>query len=293
MALFLLERGYQRSSVDEVVKKTRSKSTVEALQALWNSLGGENDIVADGIDPEELLTMRQEEREVLGAIYGDDIEWFVPLEEGTEATVERTTTLLDSSVPITTYTPPERYMLGDDPPPELRIEIYTSLTSYPLDGSAPILAVLGGGIPQEYLYKLTQQLRHEAVEKAAEEGPGSPLLFTLITHLGEICEAAVEEKGAAAEKRQEEARKAKLKALREQQKAELEAQAKDDDGSSNKPKAPPTKFASEEERRAYAASVLAQTANGLPKKDTIAGSNGKDYNTKDVSNDDLINDLFG
>ena len=101
-----------------------------------------------------------------------------------------------------------------------------------------------------------------------------------------------EEEGAAAEKAQEEARKARLKALREQQKAEMEAQAKDD---ANKPKAPPTKFASEEERRAYAASVVAQTANGRPTKGATELSKGKgsDFNTKGVSNDDLINDLFG
>jgi hypothetical protein len=293
MALFLLERGYPRSSVDEILKNARPKTNVEALSKLWNALDGNDGATKPSeVDEEELLATRQEEREVLDAIYGEDMDWFSTIEEGTEAAPEDARYLLDSSVPITTYTAPDRYISQDDPPPELRLEIYTSLTHYPLDGSPPILAILGGGIPKEYLHKLTQQLRQEALEKAAEEGPGSPLLFSLITHFTEICEIVVEEEGAASAKAQQEARQARLKALREQEKAAMLAESNDDSTASNKL---PTKFASEEARRAYAASVIAQNANGLPKSDlkTTSKAKGREYYDKGISNKDLIDDLFG
>jgi hypothetical protein len=46
----------------------------------------------------------------LDAIYGKDMEWFSTIEEGTEAIPDDTKYLLDSSVPITTFTAPARYI---------------------------------------------------------------------------------------------------------------------------------------------------------------------------------------
>jgi len=294
-AIFLLERGYPRSSVDKV----KEKKNLQALQQLWSELG-DYSTASQEVDADELMSAREEEREVLDAIFGEDIEWFMDPESNSQDT-----TILDASVPITTYEPPQRYFMGSEPPPELRLEIYLANSHYPFCHSPPLLALVGGGIPQEYLLKMTQQLYQEAILKATEEEPGDPQLFTLITHVGEIWEAVVEEEGIAAAKAEEEARQARLKAIREQQ-AEMSLEAGADDpttASSAHQGAGIPNFTSEQERRAYAASIIAKSRHGVQVTttssstkvdDTVAATakQGKKYYNTGVSDASLVEDLF-
>lgn len=296
MALFLLERGYPRSSVDEVMKQARTASNIKALHTLWDGLGNDEELRPEmEVDADELRASRQEEREVLDAIFGDDIEWMAT---GSRECEIETKLMLDSSVPITTYDPPERYYHESDPPPELRLEIYVSPTMYPFANDGPILALVGGGIPQKYLHNMTQQLRKEALTKAKEEEPGMPYLFTLISFVGEMWEPVVEGEGADATKIKEETRKARLRALREHQLEQAKLHAKSEEIG-----LPPVdtthtgKFASEHERRAYAASVVAKSNSGRPvdnhsKNAKPVTSKGKAYYEAGVSDISLIEDLF-
>jgi len=301
-AIFLLERGYPRTTVDNV----GDKNHIQALQQVWNELGDYRAALDEEIDTKELQAVREEEREVLDAIFGEDIEWFIDPETPESNNINHT--ILDASVPITTYEPPARYFLGSDPPPELRMEIYLARSQYPFCQSPPLLALVGGGIPQEYLYKMTQQLYQEATLKAKEEEPGDPQLFALITLVGEIWEAVVNEEGVAAAKAEKEARQARLKALREQQQAQL---ATEGTGTTDATTAPSCiesgagiiKYTSEQERRAYAASVVARARHVGSQATTYNISNGDDdaatkakknknfYNTG-VSDASLIDDLF-
>eukprot|EP00977_Amphora_coffeiformis_P017682 scaffold5865_cov186-Amphora_coffeaeformis.AAC.9 len=241
-AIFLLERGYPRSSVDKVKQKNNN---FQALQQLWNELGDYSAAPSD-IDAEELQALRQEEREVLDAIFGEDIEWFMDPE--TPDSNPKNSTILDASVPITTYEPPARFFVGSEPPPELRLEIYLAHSQYPL---------------------------------------GDPQLFTLISHVGEIWEAVVQEEGVAAAKAEKEARQARLEAMRQQQ-AEAAAEAAADlttTASAVEAGLGPTiKYTSEQERRAYAASIVAKAKQGMAATNSSSSANEarkgkKFYNT--------------
>ncbi|KAG7349708.1 protein of unknown function DUF814 containing protein [Nitzschia inconspicua] len=297
MALFLLERGYPRSSVVEVMRQMRTATNVEALRKLWFGLGNfpQAESLRPEINHEELLAARQEEKEVLEAIFGEDVEW-IAIDNCESETSPKF--ILDLSVPITTYVPPERYHHESDPPPELRLEVYASPTNYPFGNEAPVLALVGGGIPQEYLHKMTVQLHEEASMKATEEEPGSPYLFTLLTHVGEMWESIVEEERAAVVKANEEARKARIDALREQQAEHQASFAQSGETSTQSIPIPSSgKFATEHERRAYAASVVAKSRSGRPANDQSNSSNplltkDKKYYDSGVSDASLIDDLF-
>jgi hypothetical protein len=281
-AIFLLERGYPKADVDQVLSQHPNATNIKLLQKLWQGLNNGNESAAaassdDGApDPDELQAAREEEREVLEAIFGEDLEWLS--EEG----------LLDAAVPISNYEPPERYFSGGTPPPELRVEIYANDTKYPFANDPPTLALTGGGFPQEYLYKMTQQLQQETYQKAQEEEPGDPQLFALITWIGDIWEGIVEEEEKAAAKAVEEARKARLKALREKEKKERESAP-----ALATPSAPGIpKFSSERERRDYALKIATQSGAAAAGADPTATEKGKKYYKTGVSNDKLIADMF-
>jgi len=145
------------------------------------------------------------------------------------------------------------------------------------------------------LHKMTLQLNNESLTKAAEEEPGTPYLFTLITFVGEIWESTVEEEGAAVAKMNEEARKARIEALRKQQLEEESLQSGEE--SSTPAGDARSKFATEQERRAYAASVVAQCMSGRPGNDQnkdfkASTERGRQYYDSGVSDASLINDLF-
>ena len=199
----------------------------------------------------------------------------------------------------------ERYNDNDQPPPELRLEIYLGRGKYPYNHDVPTFALLGGGIPQGYLHKLTQQLYEEASTRAIEEEPGDPQLFTIITHVGEIWESIVEEEGVETQKAIEEARKVKMEEIRKQKQTELEAAAASGDSAavveseSNAIKQG-KKFTSEQERREYANRVakgmaVASSASGnstTGDSKAAGGKKSKKYYNTGVSDQSLIDDLF-
>lgn len=327
-AMFLLERGYPKEDVDRVMKNIPRNSTggntsnnIAALQKLWHGIGGQEATNPEDVDADELKAAREEEREVLDAIFGEDVEWFAaldsdednptPMDDDNKDSDNYAFSILDASVPMTTYEPPERYFEGRSPPPELRLEIYLPVKNcqYPFGHDPPVLALVGGGIPHNWLYKLTKQLHEETFQRAQEEEPGDPQLFTLISHVGEVWESLIEEEGVAAAKAEEEARKERLAALREKQ---LAAAAEEGcEASSLVPIGPTANggaphFSSEQERRAYAATIVARgaTAAAAPngKKSSKTGKTGDDadakpkkskkhYNTG-VSDASLVEDLF-
>ena len=320
-AMFLLERGYPKEDVDRVVKSIPKNSTgtstgknIAALQKLWYGIGNQELTDPEDVDEEDLKATREEEREVLDAIFGNDVEWFATTldadDDGAPSTMDNNDnyafSILDASVPITTYEPPERYFEGSTPPPELRLEIYLpDKCQYPFGRDPPVLALVGGGIPHEWLYKFTKQLHEETFQRAKDEEPGDPQLFTLISHLGEVWEVLVKEEDRAAAKAEEEARKTRLEALREKQ---LAAAAEDGGDASALISGEPMgnggtrHYATEQERRAYALSIVARGANaaaapngGNIKKgdgaDTKPKKSKKHYNTG-VSDASLVEDLF-
>jgi len=224
VAIFLLERGYERAEFGSYLRK--GADPVSILATLWKQLGNHKVSEADVDSDEYIASARQEERDVLDAIFGEEAEWLG----------DDQSNCLDSSVPITAYEPPRRYWTGSSAPPELRLEIYMLGSNYPYCKSPPVLALVGGGLPQSCLKEMTKLLYEEAVRRATEEEPGDPQLFTLISHAAEIWEDVVNAEGEA------------LKAVR----------AHDDIAPEVAPPEATPMFKSEADRRAYAASVLSQ-----------------------------------
>lgn len=266
---FLRERGYSSDDAKGAIDPTQSH--VYALSKLWN----QGTVPPSKEVTPELIQARQEEKEVLLAIFGEDDD---------SVKFSNDETLLDSVFPITSYEPPERYGL----PPPLLLEVYLDhgISAYP--NEPPVLAVIGGGLSEALLLELTNRLRPEAQTRAEEEA-GDPQIFNLLTFLGEEVEKIVEEETAALQviqkQKREQARKARAEAAKKR--AEEEAQEKKED-------ALPTSFQSEMERRAYAQEVLSKGADYAKVEDgaKAQGAGVKRYNTG-VSDQSLIEDLFG
>jgi hypothetical protein len=258
--VFLCERGYGLEQAKEALS---TNSKLEALKVLFLSKMS----VPIENPTEEREMANQEEREVLQAIFGED-DPNVKFEDGD--------TNLDSVFPITSYQPPKRYEL----PPPLLMEVYATITNYP--NSPPVLAIKGGGLPESLLNRLTGLVKCEAVIRAEEE-PGDPQLFNLLTFVGEQVAVLVEEEDAALRKEQEKLRKVGAQAAKEKaaEKAKQEGPVK-------------IAFSSDGERRAYAQQVLAAGTN-LSEANTVLTKSKKTkkrYNTG-VSDKSLIEDLFG
>ena len=269
---FLRERGYPAK--EAAVACNSNKSRVSALRKLYNP----ECVDASSSDiPEEVTVARQEEKEVLLAMFGED-------ETATFGDIDNENSL-DVVLPITAYEPPDRYEV----PPPLMLEVYVDNDIAPrYPSEPPVLALVGGGFSEEHLRELTDRVKAEATEKAADE-PGEPQIFNLLTFVGEAAEQIVEEETAELEA-------AKKKRLEEQR----EAAAKQREAEAEKRKKDPASvgsaaFANDAERRAYAKDVVAAGAYSKPG----GGNDGakknaprKKYDTG-VSDQSLINDLFG
>ena len=268
--IFLCERGYTLDQAKRTLEE-HSNDRLGALKALFFAGAGDTTLDSpDDIDQEALKSSRQEEKEVLQAIFGED-DPNVQFQEGDESN-------LDSVFPITLYEPPDRYEL----PPPLLMEVYASITNYPLHGP-PVLAVKGGGLCEAILSKLTQLLAKEALARAEEEA-GDPQIFNLVQFVGEQVQPLVEEEGVEFKKQEEERRAKQAKAAREAaaEKAKLEGPST-------------TVFHSEAERRAYALGVVAAgaaAAHGMDDGPKAEKKEKKHYDTG-VSDKSLIEDMFG
>lgn len=262
--IYLCERGYTLDQAKQAIDQNPSK--LDALKALF-CLPDTTSSVDPTLSEEERQMTKQEEKEVLQAIFGED-DPNVQFQEGDDN--------LDSVFPVTSYEPPERYEL----PPPLLMEVYATLTTYP--NEPPVLAVKGGGLCEELLNKLTRLLQAEAQTRATEE-PGDPQIFNLLQFVGEKVEELVEEEGAELEKQEKERRAQEARAARE---------AATDKAKQEGPKA--TVFKSDGERRAYAKSIVAAgsalEADVLPK---VAKKDDKKHYDTGVSDKSLIEDLFG
>jgi len=273
---FLRERGYTASEAKAAYGATKSR--VGALRKLYlGEAAGDTASVADV--PEEVVQTRLEEKEVLLAMYGEDEE-AVFSDKDNEAA-------LDVAIPITTYEAPERY----DGPPPLMLEIFVDNNIAPLyPNEPPVLALVGGGLPEARLRELTNRLRKEAQERIQEE-PGDPQIFNLMTFAGEEVENIIREETADIEAALRARMEAQKKALALQRAAETEEQKKE------AATAPGGAFATEAERRAYAMDVAAKggTFAKVVEDDgnTPAPAKGKKFYNTGVSDQDLINDLFG
>jgi hypothetical protein len=265
---FLRARGYTSDEASGAIDP--SKSRVVALCKLWNKGSPSSSVEVST----EVMEARQEEKEVLLAIFGEDDS----VEFGDDET------LFDAILSITSYEPPSRYVL----PPPLLLEIYVDngMSTYP--NEPPVLALVGGGLPETLLNELTNRLRAEAMERATEE-PGDPQIFNLLGFLGDEVEKVIEEETAELKKQMEEERKVRADARR---KAEAERRKEDEP-------APATSFKSEGERRAYAQEVLSKGVDSFANAKVDDGKDGKKerpgekrYNTG-VSDQSLIMDMFG
>ena len=268
---FLRERGYPAK--EAAVACNTIKSRVLALHKLYNP----EYVDASSSDiPEEITMARQEEKEVLLAMFGED-------EMATFGDIDNEN-CLDAALPITAYEPPDRY---EEPPP-LMLEVYVDNGIAPMyPNEPPALALVGGGFSEGHLRELTDRVKAEAAEKGADE-PGEPQIFNLLTFVGEAADQIVEDETAeleaAKKKRLEEQRAAATK----QREADAEKRQKDPAlvGSAA--------FANDAERRAYAKDIVAAGTYGKPGGNDGAKKNAprKKYHTG-VSDQSLINDLFG
>eukprot|EP00956_Cyclotella_meneghiniana_P024493 scaffold49246_cov37-Cyclotella_meneghiniana.AAC.1 len=285
---FLRERGYTSSEATVACggignNNSSAASKMYALKQLYNS-SSSNETVASSSDerivevPEDIVQARIEEKEVLVSMFGfadDDDEAaarFSNLEDENA---------LDVVLPVTAYVPPGRY----DFPPPLMLEVYVDNNIAPLyPNEPPVLAVVGGGLPEARLKELTRRIQKEALDRAKDE-LCEPQIFNLLAFVGEAAEIIVQEETAELEEEQkrilETEKAAAAEARKEAQKRHQSSEAK---------------FTSEAERRAFAKEVAAKAATGKPvskdddeKKKTGAS---KYYAGSGVNDRDLCKDLF-
>ena len=243
------------------------------LARLWST-----DAAADGVVPPgddlaaAIYEARNEEREVLEAIYGEDdhvrFGWRTDEDDENEDDEDEDEDdpdpsrpfSFDSTIPVPGYEPPARY----EYPPPLLLEVCVDhrASHYPFgrtsDGpvEAPVLALVGGGLPADLLRTLTDRLKEAALERSAQSEPGEPQVFDLLQAAGELAEEVVAEETAALEAEAKRERAARAKEERERAKEEAERLGVVD--------ATTTKltFRSEADRRAYAQSVVAAGLRG-------------------------------
>jgi hypothetical protein len=263
---FLRERGYT-SQDSTVALKRCGGNRMLALQSIWQQ--AEAAASDDTTTAAEAAEARLEEKEVLMAIFGED--------DG--ATFSADEDMFDTILPITSYEPPARY----ESPPALLLEVYADndmAPQYPIS-SPPVLAIVGGGLPETLLKELTDRLRVETWTRCKEE-PGDPQIFTLLSFAAEEAEKLIEEETVKLEIE----RKERLKEQAE--KDRIAARERKSDKPSG-PSAATAVFKNEQERRAYAMGVMGSVkVTEAKKKEPVV----KRYNTG-VSDQSLIDDLFG
>jgi hypothetical protein len=267
---FLRARGYDY--VDAVDDLNVSKSPIVELKTLWHSTGLSLPPSASDSITAEAAEARQEEKEVLMAIFGEDDSVSLSDDE----------TGFDAIFPITSYEPPSRY----GSPPPLLLEVYVDDSIAPLyPYEPPVLALVGGGIPETLLKELTNRLRVEVFERCKEE-PGLPQIFNVLTFVGEEVEKIIEEETVELD--------VKRKKRLEEEKAEAERKrkAEADERKMEEQTLPSesTLFKNDAERRAYANEVISKVS--LKVSDNEKKQGAERYNTG-VSDESLIKDLFG
>jgi len=276
---FLRARGYTAldaaGALDEQTSSNNAR--IAALKLLWqngvmNSTPSASDSEIASL--EEVSETRKEEKEVLQAIFGEDDGVCFSDDEA----------LFDSIFPITSYEAPPRYEL----PPPLLLEIYVDKGIAPLyPNEPPVLALVGGGLPEALLKELTNRLRTEAVERCQEE-PGDPQIFNLLGFIAEEVDKIIDEEAV-------ELVVQRKKRYAEMKKAEAERKSKEQLDQPTQSESAQASFKSEEERRAYAMSMITKV-KGTMTFDTTDEDLKKKQKSKTryagVSDQSLIDDLF-
>ena len=277
---FLRARGYP--TAEAVAARRSAKSRIDALRKLYHAADsdappGSSAVTVDV--PAEVVQARIEEKEVLVAMFGfadDDMEASAKFSDMEDEGV------FDVVVPVTGYEAPKRY--GAYFPP-LMLEVFVDNNIAPLyPNEPPVIAVVGGGLPEAQLRELTKRIRDEAQVRARED-PGEPQIFNLIAFAGEAAEGVVREETA-------ELRAARARLL-EAERAAAAAQREEVKGAA--PGAPSGAFATEAERRAYAKEVASRAGFGGAtcregRKEKAVGPKHED--TAGISDRQLFDDLF-
>jgi hypothetical protein len=266
---FLRARGYDY--VDAMDDPNISKSPIVELKNLWYS----DTSVSPPCSPSDSITAeaaeaRLEEKEVLMAILEKDIFG------------EDDETGFDAIVPITSYEPPSRY----GSPPPLLLEVYVDDSIAPLyPYEPPVLALVGGGMPETLLKELTNRLRVKVFE-CCKEDPGEPQIFSLLSFIGEEVEKIIEQETVELDvKRKKRLEEEKAEAERKR-KAEADERKMDQASES-------TLYKNDAERRAYAKEVISKVSlkvSDNEKKQEVKPV--KRYNNG-VSDEALVKDMFG
>ncbi len=259
---FFMARGYTR---DEVSACQAKGPLSVALSQLWAEEHTQTTTSLDPDLPAQIYEARNEEREVLEAIYGEDdhvkFGWRNEDDNGnsdddsSEEVDPSKPFPFDSVIPVPGYEPPPRY----EYPPPLLLEIYVDhgVSNYPFPKSddsdgvePPVLAVVGGGLPSKLLRTLTQKLQKAALEKALDAEPGEPQIFDLLQCVSELAEQVVEEETAQIVEETKRKRIQQLKEERQRAKEEAEKMGITETSSTK------LTFRSEADRRAYAQSIV-------------------------------------
>ena len=276
---FLRARGYTSldaaGALDDQTSSNNAR--IAALKLLWqngvvNSTPSASDSEISSL--EEASETRKEEKEVLQAIFGEDDGVCFSDDEA----------LFDSIFPITSYEAPPRYEL----PPPLLLEIYVDRGIAPLyPNEPPVLALVGGGLPEALLKELTNRLRTEAVQRCQEE-PGDPQIFNLLAFIAEEVEKIIDEEATelVVQRKQRYA---------EMKKAEAERKSKEQLDQPTASESAQVPFKSEEQRRAYAMRMVTQVKGSMT-FDTADVDLKKKEKSKThyagISDQSLIDDLF-
>lgn len=283
--VFFCERGYTARQAKEQLERYPSK--LKALRQLFLSKYNEETYIEN--DEEERIATREEEKQVLLAMFGvhddyaDDDDQH---KHDVQFASEEDDGNLDSVLPVPSYQAPDRYQS----PPPLKMEVFSNLTHYP--DEPVILAIRGGGLSEELLGILTDRVKHYVFKKILEER-GEPQIFNLLSFVGEQAEILVEEETIRIERDE----RRRIKEAAEQARAVVTTKAQEGkDGVAATTTSRKT-FSSESERRAYAKQVLGvgeSDAKQVPGADAVAvAANIKQHYDTGVSDKTLIEDLFG
>lgn len=278
---FLRERGYTAlqatdtldTSATEALEMSQQSKLV-ALKHLWLGTrtftkSSSEQVDADAETAAAMLEARQEEIEVLKAIFGED-----------DVTFPDDETLFDSVFPILSYEPPSRY---GPAPPILQLEVYVDNGIAPLyPNEPPVFALVGGGLPETLIQVLTDRLRADVLERC-QDMPGEPQIFNATSFLLEEVEKIIEEETAD------------LEALRKKRLADTKAEADKklkEEAANLKLERAEEANRTEAERRSYAKDVIAKVGGTKSEETTKKSGVGEKYNTG-YDDKQLVNDLFG
>lgn len=184
VVIWLSCRGHSRAGARKAVVKAGGDK-LRALKALLGQLASAEAASATATDDEAISEARAEEKEVLSAIFEED-------ENASLAPTEGDT--FDAILPVA-FDIPDRYESRDPKPLVLEVYVDGGLSRYPFE--APVIALIGGGLPKAGLAAATKAVYESAVEKASSEDyAGEAALYDFITLAGEEAEKYVEDETA-------------------------------------------------------------------------------------------------